>query len=147
MALVRWDPFSELNSLHEQVNSLFNEAFGNSGSRAVMAPATDIYQNDKELTVEAHLPNFKEEEVSVQQHNGELEIKAEHKEKDEQKEKGRKYLLRESVSQYYRRFSLPKNIDADNINATFDKGVLKVTVPFKELPKPKKIALNASNKK
>ena len=145
MALVRWDPFAELNTLHEQVNSLFNESFGNVGSAGTSLPATDVYSNDKELTIEAHLPNFKDEEISVQQHNGELEIKAEHQEKEESKD--RKYLVRESVSRYYRRFVLPKNTDADNINASFEKGVLKVTVPYKELPKPKRIAISAKASK
>jgi len=143
MALVRWDPFSELNSLHEQVNSLFNDTFGNVPA-AMNTPATDVYSNDKELTIETHLPNFKEDEVSVQHHDGELEIKAEHEEKEEGKD--RKYLVRESVSRYYRRFALPKNSDADSIQATYKDGVLKVVVPFKELPQPKRIALNAKNK-
>lgn len=144
MALVRWDPFSELNTLHDQVNALFNNTFGNAQSGGMLAPATDVYSNDKELTVEMHLPNFKEEEISVQQHEGELEIKAEHKEKE--KSEDRKYLIKESVSRYYRRFALPKNSDVDSINAKYENGVLKVVVPFKELPQPKRIAISAKSK-
>jgi HSP20 family protein len=149
MAIIRWDPFSELNSLHEQVNSLFNETFGSSGSHHAHMPTTDVYSDEKSLCIEAHLPNFKDEEIDVQQHNGELEIKAEHKEKDEEKDndKDRKYLVRESVSQYYRRFTLPKNADTDNVQAHYENGVLKVTVPYKELPKPKKIQVSAGNGK
>lgn len=144
MALIRWDPFSELNSLHEQVNTLFNEAFGGSRPSGMMAPATDVYSDDKQLTIETHLPNFKQDEISVQQHDGELEIKAEHQEKEEQK--SRKYLVRESVNSYYRRFTLPKNSDADHISAKFEDGVLTVTVPYKELPQPKRIAIAAKTK-
>ncbi len=151
MALVRWDPFSELNSLHEQVNSLFNDAFGNVRPSGLLSPTTDIYSDDKQLTIETHLPNFKEEEINVQLHQGELEIKAEHEEKEEKEaSKDRKYLVRESVSRYYRRFALPKNINADAVDAKFEDGILKVTVPFKELPQPKHIAISAkagSNKK
>jgi HSP20 family protein len=145
MALQRWDPFSELNSLHEQVNSLFNDTFGGMQAFPGATMATDVYSDDKGLTVEAHLPNFKDEEITVQQHNGELEIRAEHKE--EQKNEGkRKYLHRESMSSYYRRLTIPKNGDADNISAEFENGVLKVTVPYKELPKAKKIAISAKSK-
>ncbi len=143
MALVNWDPFSELNSLHAQVNSLFNEAFGSIGS-PVAAPATDVYSSDNELSIEASLPGFKDSEVTVQQHEGDLEIKAEHQEKEEKK--GRKYMLHESASRYYRRFSLPKNADGDHIDARFKDGVLKVTIPFKELPQPKRVAIKAQNK-
>jgi HSP20 family protein len=147
MALIRWDPFSELNSLHDQVNSLFNETFGSSTSGVMQAPATDIYSDDKGLTIETHLPHFKEEEISVEQHNGELEIRAEHQEKEEEKDKDRKYLVRESVNQYYRRFTLPQNSDADHIEAKLEKGVLRISVPYKELPKPKRIAISSKSKK
>lgn len=144
-SLIRWDPFAELNTLHEQVNSLFNDTFGNIGGNGTLMPATDVYSDDKQLTIEAQLPNFKDSEISVQQHGDELEIKAEHKEKEEDKD--RKYLVRESVSSYYRRFALPKNVDANGIQADFDNGVLKVTLPYKELPAAKKIAISAKSKK
>jgi len=144
MALIRWDPFTELNSLHEQVNSLFNEAFGNVRFSGIPLPATDVYSDEKGLTIETHLPNFREDEIAVQQHDGELEIKAEHEEKEESKD--RKYLVRESMNRYYRRFTLPRNSDADNIQAKFEDGVLKVSVPYKELPKPKRIAISAKSK-
>lgn len=138
MAVVRWDPFSELDSLHNQINTMFNQAFA--GQEAGVGSATtDIYNDEKGMTIEMHLPNFAEEEITVQQHNNSLEIKAEHKEKDEKK--GRKYLLRESSAQYFRRFTLPRNVDADNIKAEFENGLLKVAVPFKELPAPKQITV------
>jgi HSP20 family protein len=144
MALVRWDPFAELDSLHSQVNSLFNDAFG--GHKTGLAlPTTDVYSNDKSLVIEAHLPSFKEDEVSLEQHQGELAIRAEHQEKQEDKNK-KKYLLRESVSKYYRRFTLPKNADTDAVTAHFEDGVLKVEIPFKELPAPKKIQIGSKSK-
>lgn len=140
-SLTRWDPFAELDTLHQQVNSLFNDTFGSIGSVGTTMPATDVYSDDKSLTIEAHLPHFKEDEINVEQHDNELEIKAEHREKDEGKD--RKYLVRESVSQYYRRFSLPKNVDAEAIKADYKKGVLKISIPYKELPAPKRIAISS----
>lgn len=144
MAIVQWDPFAELNSLHKQVNSLFNDSFGNTRSLASIGTATDVYSDKNGLTIEAHLPNFEENEISVEQHQGDLEIKAEHQEKEESKDK--KYLVRESISSYYRRFTLPKNADTDGVSAKFEKGVLKVNIPYKELPKPKKIQISAKSK-
>ena len=139
MAIIQWDPFAELNSLHNQVNSLFNDTFG--GSKSVLSgPATDVYSDNKGLTIEAHLPNFKEDEINIEQHHGELEITAEHKEREEAKDK--KYLVKESVSSYYRRFTLPRNADSANVDAGFVNGVLKVHIPFKELQKPKKITIS-----
>lgn len=140
MALVRWDPFSELNSLHDQVNALFNDTFGSRQTTSATAlPVTDVYSDKDRLTIEAHLPNFADDEIAVEQNDGDLEIRAEHREKESSKD--RKYLVRESLSRYYRRFTLPQNSDRDNIAAQYDNGVLKVTVPFKELPAPKRIAI------
>lgn len=144
MSLMRWDPFSELNSLHDQMNSLFNQAFGSSTQQ--LLPITDVYsQDDKSMTVEVHLPNFDEKEITVDVQDGALIISAEHQEKEEQK--GRKYLVRESSSSFYRRVALPKQADQDDIKARFNKGVLHVTVPFKELPKPKKVAIESGGEK
>lgn len=144
MAIVRFDPFAELNALHEQVNSLFNSSFSGFLNESRLGSATDVYSDDKQLTVEAHLPNFKENEISVDYSDGVLEIKAEHQEKEEDKKK--KYLLRESVSRYYRRVALPKNVDEKKLDANFENGVLKVIAPYKELPAPKRIAIKAKSK-
>jgi HSP20 family protein len=144
MSLVRWDPFNELNSLHDQMNSLFNQAFGSSTQQ--LLPVTDVYsEDDKHMVVEVHLPNFDEKEVNVDIQDGALVISAEHQEKDEPK--GRKYLVRESTTSFYRRVALPKQADQEGIKAKFAKGVLQVTVPFKELPKPKKVAIESGEKK
>lgn len=146
MAIVRWDPFAELDTLHKQVNSLFNDTFGGAAA-ATAAPATDVYSDDKGLTIEAHLPNFREDEISVNQHEDALEIRAEHQEKEEKgQKKDRNYLVRESATQYYRRFAMPKNANIEKTEAKFDNGILKVHVPFKKLPAPKKIAIKAKNK-
>jgi HSP20 family protein len=142
MAIVKWDPFSQLNNLHEQVNSLFNDSFGGmfNGRSSLMAP-TDVYSTDEGLTIEAHLPNFKDEDITVEESDGSIVIRAEHSEREESDDKDKKYLVRESVSQYYRRFALPKNSDTENIKAKLSDGKLKVTVPYKELPEPKKIEI------
>ncbi|HSE61615.1 MAG TPA: Hsp20/alpha crystallin family protein [Candidatus Saccharimonadales bacterium] len=145
MAIVRWDPFADLRTLHSQVDDMFNQMF--TGTSNQLAPTTDVYtEDDKTMVIEAHLPNFKEDEVSLDVHQGALEIRAEHTEKEEDKGK-KKYLVRESSSSFYRRIALPERADDDNIAAHFKDGVLKITVPFKELPKPKQIAIEGGSKK
>jgi HSP20 family protein len=145
MAIVRLDPFADLRSLHSQVDDMFNEMFRSSAKQ--LAPTTDVYTDDnKSLVVETHLPNLTEKEVSVEVHQGILEIRAEHSEKEEDKGK-RKYLLRESSSSFYRRLELPARSDADGVKASFKDGVLKVNVPFKELPKPKSVKIQSGKSK
>lgn len=139
--LVRWDPFAELSALQKQ---FFGDDFM-TPFKGINIPTTDVYTKDNELHVEAHLPNFEQDDVSIQVENNALVISAERHEKEEDKSK--KYVVRESSSSFYRRIALPDRADTDNIAANLDDGVLKVTVPLTPLPEPKKIAIAASAKK
>lgn len=140
--LVRWDPFEEMRSLQKQ---FFNDDWFGAPLKTLSVPTTDVYTNDdKELVVEAHMPNFDEADIDIHVENGALVISAEKHEKEEDKKK--KYVVRESSSSFYRRIQLPKHADQDAIAADMKDGVLTVTVPFKELPQPKKIAIKAKNK-
>lgn len=139
--IVRFDPFAELDALQRQ---FFGDDFM-TPLRAGRVPTTDVYtEDDKQLTVEAHLPNFEDKDIDVHVEGGALVVSAERHEKEEDKKK--KYVVRESSSSFYRRIQLPERANADAIDAHFTDGVLKVTVPFKELPAPKKIAIKAKNK-
>ena len=138
--LTRWDPFAELSALQKQF-------FGDnvmSPFKGVNIPTTDVYTKDNQLVVEAHLPNFEQNDVNINVDGGALVISAERHEKEEDKSK--KYLVRESSSSFYRRIALPDRADADKIEAHLDDGVLKVMVPLTPLPEPKKIAISAKNK-
>lgn len=139
--LVRWDPFSELTALQKQF-------FGDdwmSPLKGINIPTTDVYTKDNQLNVEAHLPNFEQDDVNIQVENNALVISAERHEKEE--DKGKKYVVRESSSSFYRRIALPERADASKISAHLDDGVLKVSVPLTPLPEPKKIAISSSSKK
>lgn len=134
--LVKFDPFRELDSLQKQ---FFGDDFL-TPFKGVSFPTTDVYtQNEKELVVEAHLPNFEEKDINVQVDEGTLVIQAEKHEKEEDKNK--KYVVRESSSSFYRRIRLPERADQDNIEAHVENGVLKVKVALKTLPEPKKIEI------
>lgn len=140
--LMRWDPFAELNALQKQF-------FGDdwmTPMRGVSIPTTDVYtKDDKELVVEAHLPNFDEQDIDVHVENGALIVQAESHEKEEDKSK--RYVVRESSRSFYRRIQLPERAVEDDIDARMDNGVLKVVVPLRELPAPRRIAIKAKNKK
>ena len=140
--LVRFDPFRELDALQRQL-------FGDDWTMPVSGPnfpTTDVYTNDdKELVVEAHLPNYKDEDINVNIDEGALVIQAERHEKDEDKQ--RKYVVRESSSSFYRRIQLPDRADADKIAAKLEDGILKVSIPLKSLPEPKKILIESKTKK
>lgn len=139
--LVRWDPFAELTALQKQ---FFSDDWM-TPLKGVNIPTTDVYTKNNQLKVEAHLPNFDQNNVNIQVENNALVISAERHEKDEDKDK--KYVVRESSSSFYRRISLPERADIDKIEAHLEDGVLRVSVPLTPLPEPKKIAIATTNKK
>jgi HSP20 family protein len=139
--LVRFDPFRELDTLQRQF-------FGDdwvAPFKSLNIPTTDVYtKDDSEMIVEAHLPNFNNEDINIHVDDGALVIQAEKHEKEEDKK--RKYVVRESSSSFYRRVQLPDRADASKIEAHLDDGILKVVVPLKALPQPKKIAISSKIK-
>lgn len=147
--LIRFkDPFLSLSGLHSQLDDLFNNFFGSSlPTLSSNIPAMDVYtEGDKQLVAEVHAPGFTKDDVEVSVNEGTLEIRGNKKSMDEDKDDKRSYMVRESSSSFYRRIMLPKYADGSKVKASFDEGVLKVIVPFKELPQPKKIAIESSKK-
>ena len=138
--LVQWDPFAELSALQKQF-------FGDdwmSPLKGVNIPTTDVYTAEDELVIEAHLPNFEQDDINIQVEEGSLIVSAQRHEKEEDKDK--KYVVRESSSSFYRRIALPKRADAEQIDAHLEDGVLSVKVPLTPLPEPKKISIKSKKK-
>lgn len=108
---------------------------------ALSLPSVDIYsEDDKHMVVEMQAPGFNEDDIAINVRNGVLEIRGETTTPEENKDKKRNYLMRESRSSFARRVVLPEGADADNIAAELDRGVLKVTVPV-ERPEAKRIPI------
>jgi HSP20 family protein len=135
--LTKYDPFSELRAMQRH---FFGDDWLTPLTNVNM-PTTDVYTTDdeKQLIVEAHLPNFEQDDIDIHVENGALVIQAEKHEKEEDKKK--KYVVRESSSSFYRRISLPEHTSSDTIEAHMEDGILKVIVPMTPPPEPRKIAV------
>lgn len=138
--LIKYDPFAELNALQRRFfgDDLFLH------DAAVNIPTTDVYEKDGDLVVEAHLPNYTRDDVDIQVDGDNLVISAERHEKEE--DKGKKYIIRESSSNFYRTISLPERADKDQIKADMVDGKLVVTIPMTPLPSARKIAIGDGKK-
>jgi HSP20 family protein len=108
-------------------------------------PVVEAREDEKGLTIEVDLPGIDPEDVSVELSEGVLTIKAERKmdrEADEEKDGVKYHIAERAYGTFMRRFTLPWEADEDNIEASFDKGVLKVFIPRKvEDKKAKKITI------
>ena len=150
MAIERWHPFTELMSLRQAMDRLFEDSFVRP-SRALAAigeagvPTLDIYQTPNEVVVKAALPGLKPEDVSIDITGETLTIKGETK--AEQEIKKEDYLYQERrYGAFYRSVVLPSGLKPDKAEATMEDGVLTLTIPKAEEVKPKKISVKAKEK-
>ena len=130
------DPFSalraEMDSLFDSFMGglpAFSGMFGSSGGRGfALAPHMDVTETDKEIVVEAEIPGIDEKNVSLALRDGVLTIRGEKKhEHDEEKENYR--MTERRYGSFQRSVQLPDTVDEDKVEATFNNGVLKVSLP------------------
>ncbi|MDB5164190.1 MAG: heat-shock protein Hsp20 [Candidatus Saccharibacteria bacterium] len=146
--VIRWsDPLSGLSSLRNDLDDIFNTFLSSPGTMTAQLPAMDVYmEDDKQLVAELQIAGFKPEEITISAQDDVLEIRGEHHDTEEKRERKRSYMVRESQASFYRRIMLPKYADQDKVQANFEDGVLRVVVPFKDQPKPKRISIKGLTK-
>ena len=150
MAIARWTPIQELTSLHTTMDRLFGDMFeggqNSSGPNLTFRLPVDISETDNAYVIKAPVPGFKPEDVEVTLSGNVLTIKATRKE--EKEDKNGNYVRREMVvGDFERQIGLPNDVRPDNIDATFDNGVLKVEVARAPKPQPKRIEVRSESQK
>jgi len=136
MALIRWEPARELNSLF---SSIFDTPTGTVSGRRWL-PAMDLVETDDHFVLRADLPGLSEDDVDVTLENDVLTVSGQRKAETETREKGY-YRVERASGSFRRSLSLPEGVDPDAIEANFDKGVLEVRIPKPEQRKPRKVAI------
>jgi len=128
----RDDFFDPIFSLRREIDRMFDEifdGFGNSAYRSVnLRPAIDITENDKELVISADMPGLDEKDLDVSLVGDVLTIKGEKRAEHEQKNGGHHYVERRFGS-FSRSVRLPFEVDDQEVEAKYDKGVLTIRVP------------------
>jgi HSP20 family protein len=150
MALVRREPMRELNTLQTEMNRLFNTFFDEGGSNGQTsrrwAPAVDLVEREDSLVLRADLPGLREEDVQIEVRDHVLTISGERRAEFEDSEQGY-YRIERAFGSFSRSLSLPEGVDADKIEASFDNGVLEVTIPKPEERKPRRISIGGKDQK
>jgi HSP20 family protein len=148
MAIVRWDPTREIDSLQSEFNRLFDSFLGNGGRTDVRArrwvPAMDLVETEDSLVLKADLPGLTKEDVSIEVKDDVLTVAGERKAEHEEKADGY-YRVERAFGSFSRSLTLPHGIDADSINADFTDGVLEVRIPKPEERKPRRISIGAGS--
>jgi HSP20 family protein len=146
MALVRWDPGRELDTLQSDLNRVFDTFFG--GRPATDAtrrwvPAMDLVETDDNLVLKADLPGLDKNDVEIEIKDGVLTISGERRTAHEGSSNGY-HRVERAYGRFSRSLSLPQDVDADQVQADFDKGVLEVRIPKPAERKPHRVQIGAS---
>jgi HSP20 family protein len=136
--LPEWRPFENLRRDIDQLFDNFHVGFSRTpamptlfGVRGTSAPAVDFAEHDKAYEVTAELPGLDAADIDVRFAHDMLTISGEKKEEKEEKKKDY-YLSERRYGSFQRTFQLPEGIDPNKIEAKFEKGVLKITLPKTE---------------
>ncbi len=127
-------PAGALSLLSESLDRFLQEA----PPARPWAPQVDIAEDEKALTLTADVPGVKLEDIDLKIENGTLTFCGK-REFEKQAERGGYHRIERSYGNFQRAFALPDTVDADQVAATYDNGVLKVTLPKKEIARPKSI--------
>jgi HSP20 family protein len=145
MAITRWDPFREVQSLQNRVNALFRDMNGDNDplAAASFVPPVDIYEDDKKVIIKLEAPGIEEKDLDVRMENHTLTVKGERKFEAEEKEQNFHRIERRYGS-FFRAFTLPSTVDNENIKANYHNGVLKLELSKKPEAQPKQIKVNVA---
>jgi HSP20 family protein len=140
MALIRWEPVP----MNRLFNNLFDTPTVASAPARRFAPATDLIESETHYILRADLPGLSEDDVTVELDGNVLSVSGERKSEHEHRGQGY-YRVERSYGSFRRSVRLPEGVDAGAIKATFDKGVLEITVPKPEAAKPHKVQITVAD--
>lgn len=148
MALIRWEPVRELGTIQSEMNRLFNSFFDTpthaSGAPVRRyVPAMDLVDTGEAFVLKADLPGLSESDVNIEVHDNVLTVSGERKSEQADRKAGY-YRVERSYGSFRRSLALPEGVDPEAVTATFDKGVLQVTVPKPEQQAPRKVQITVA---
>lgn len=135
MPIIKYDPFRELDRFFDE------DLFGVMPTvRKFAGPPMDVYETDKDLVVELQAPNLDPSKVSISVEDGVLKVEA--GKTEERQEEGKNYYRREIKSDsFVRMLGLPVEVKEDESLASYENGILKISLPKTEIKKAKKVEI------
>lgn len=147
MAISRWDPFRDLMSIQNELNQLFGRTYGGDAGERVRssawAPPLDVHETADRFVIAVELPGLGPDDVEISVEDNVLTLNGDRRFYDERTEEDFHRIERRFGS-FSRSLTLPSTANAEGIEASFDAGVLTISVPKLEEAKPRKIEVKAT---
>ena len=149
MNLTRYEPWSLINLLHQDLDQIASRRFGvagndnNGSSVADWAPAVDIVEEKERFVLRADVPGVKPDDIAVNMENGILSVSGERHDESTEETRGMRRVERVS-GKFYRRFNLPDTADAEEISARSSNGILEVVIPKQPEIQARKITVESA---
>lgn len=148
MALVRWDPARELDTLQGDVNRLFDSFFGRRDTTAASrrwVPAMDLVETEDNLVLRADLPGMDRDDIEIEVKDGVLTVAGERRAEHESEREGY-HRIERSFGRFSRSLGLPRGVEASAVEASFENGVLEVRLPKPAERKATRIEIGGSRR-
>ena len=151
MALIRWNPVrdgvtlpSDMFQMHREIDKMFDRFLGGSlaedGSvfTSSWTPAVDITEHENEYIVKMELPGVSKDDVKITLEDNVLTVKGEKKQEKESKSSNY-HRVERTYGAFQRTFTVPSDVKANGIDASYKDGILSIALPKSEDAKPKQI--------
>lgn len=136
--LTRWNPYQELFNFQREVDQLFNRFWSDLPTGAANGPSTSfqVASDEQGWHIDVPIPGIDPKDVALEAAGNTLSIRAEGAGNGQE---------RTRVARYEQTLTLPQFLDLDKISASYQHGMLKLTVPLKESVRPKRIRIEAAH--
>jgi HSP20 family protein len=147
--ITRFEPFRDLFNWQGQVNRLFQD-FGRGSDELLttgtFVPPVDVYEDEHSISLKLEAPGISEKELDIQLENNTLTIRGERKFDKEEKEENF-HRIERRYGAFARSFTLPNTVDAENVDAQYENGVLRIKLAKRAEAKPKQIKVTVGGQK
>lgn len=143
--MTRWTPWTELAGLHRDLDSIFGRVFGDAGSRQpvdAFAPAAAVRRDADRWMLSMALPGVSPDKVDIDVVGRTLRVRGERVANVESK--AEPILSEIGYGRFEREFTLPEDVDAQHVEATYRHGMLDLVLPLREGAKPRRIEVKAA---
>ncbi len=139
--------FRELDRLRDEMDRLWEDFFGGgrffSPRERMLQPGLDVSETKDKVLVNVEIPGVDASDINISVSGDVLTVKGEKKQTKEEKDE-HYHVVERTYGSFSRSVTLPAAVDTDKIEATYKKGILKVTLPKKEEAKPKEIKVKVT---